>query len=267
MIPMKEELICKDVAEYQVYQPKEDPRYIVDTVIQPDVTLIMVQGKAERVWAVTTIYDARLFEREFKQNILEKTPPKEGAVLSFSAQNKAQAVAFHKIVSSLLKRGATPEELNSKPEYVHQIIDYLKKNSKNEDFILHRGIRERFLTDLQKVKNPQNSIRETAQKVRNVFMYDNIAQDNGLAGHIKITEFEVETWKRKGHDFVTRVYELGKKNRYLIGEMPSTTKPNAKHMHKDVCEAIELCGKRYPEKLNEKKKGIHPHRSTNELQR
>ena len=94
-----------------------------------------------------------------------------------------------------------------------------------------------------------------------------IAQDNGLAGHIKITEFEVETWKRKGHDFVTRVYELGKKNRYLIGEMPSTTKPNAKHMHKDVCEAIELCGKRYPEKLNEKKKGIHPHRSTNELQR
>ena len=43
-------------------------------------------------------------------------------------------------------------------------------------------------------------------------MYDNIAQDNGLAGHIKITEFEVETWKRKGHDFVTRVYELGKKN-------------------------------------------------------
>lgn len=268
-MPMKskEELVQKDIVEYQVFQVREDPRYIVDTVIEPDVTLVMVQGKAERVWAITTIYDARLFEREFKQNILEKTPPEEGAVLCFSARNKAQAVAFHKIVSVLLKRGATPQELNSDPEYVHIIIDYLNKNSHNEDFKLHKGIRERFISDLKKVKNPKNSIQETAKKVRNVFMYDSIAVDNGIPGHVKITEYEVETWKRKNHDFITRVYEVGKTNRYLIGETPSTTRPNAKHMHKAVCEAIELCGKRYPEKLEEKKKGIHPRRLSSELQR
>lgn len=258
MAEEKEEIVLQDQVSHAklILDNQTDPKYIVDTVLVKPWSFYIEKNKEIPIWSQTTVYQMDRIKINTQRNIVEDPPSKDGAVLTFSARSKTEAVAFHTKICEMLKNGITIPKLLKTPELVNEIKYYMYAHKNDEDFLKRRGVKDMFIELLKKnARNPEETPK-TIKLLRDVFMYTSVNPEQEL-GKKRHTYFRIITVKTQRRKFVSRIYRIyqedhNKKGYLLIGSLESESRPKAKKVHREMCEGMEKFGESYIKVIEKK---------------